>query len=452
MLNTHASGKLKKLTKSSLALLACTTPFSSTAQAETSQWGIGVSWRHGTIPYATEVDTVRTTIPQIYYEGENVFLRDLEWGVKAYEEGDNRINAIIKRRFVSIPRRAQSDYQEDGLDWGLQWVHQVNDQRSWRVEVLTETESRAHVYAGHDWQLQYGDLELNPRSGLRYKNRHFNSHYYGLNNYPELNGEKINRGVEAELGVSFRYPLLGGLYLTGALEYVYLDSNARDSRHVDSNGHGAVRLGLIYFNDSTSAAATPAMAEGSYLRGSHGWATPSDMNEILRFKSVRDAYNNQMSSVFYGHPLQQNWLGLPIDVYLHSGVVYHYNNDKVDEDGRKVQDPGWEGVVSIKAYYNFTWPIRWRFGAAEGLSYVSRLTYNEWQEMDRKGNKGSKLMNYLDISFDANVGDLFNSRSLDGLWAGYSMHHRSSIFKQASQFGRIKGGSNYNTFYLQYHF
>jgi len=38
------------------------------------------------------------------------------------------------------------------------------------------------------------------------------------------------------------------------------------------------------------------------------------------------------------------------------------------------------------------------------------------------------------------------------LYFGIGVHHRSSIFESNSQFGRIKGGSNYNSVYLQYHF
>ena len=191
------------------------------------------------------------------------------------------------------------------------------------------------------------------------------------------------------------------------------------------------------------------MAEDSYLRFAHGWATPSDMGDILAGNTVTDEYNNQLSSVFYGHPLTRNWLDLPIDVYLHSGLVYHYEND---HHGVRLQNQALEGVVSVKAYVNFTWPVRWRFGIAEGFSYVSSFTYIERQEMESKDNQGSKLMNYLDISLDANIGDIFRQKSLENLWVGWSMHHRSSIFKQASQFGRIKGGSNYTSGYLQYHF
>jgi outer membrane protein len=74
-------------------------------------------------------------------------------------------------------------------------------------------------------------------------------------------------------------------------------------------------------------------------------------------------------------------------------------------------------------------------------------------DLEEKGyENGSQLMNYLDVSLDVNIGDTFNARSLDNLWLGYSLHHRSAVFESSSMFGRMKGGSNYNTVYLQWHF
>ncbi len=117
-----------------------------------------------------------------------------------------------------------------------------------------------------------------------------------------------------------------------------------------------------------------------------------------------------------------------------------------------MQDPTLEYVLAIKAYYTFKLPWRLRFGLAEGLSYVSRVPYVEQSEMDRKGYRASRLLNYLDFSLDINLGDIFNSSSMKTAWLGYSIHHRSGIFESSSAFGRIRGGSNYNTVYLQWHF
>ena len=110
-----------------------------------------------------------------------------------------------------------------------------------------------------------------------------------------------------------------------------------------------------------------------------------------------------------------------------------------------------EYVIGIKGYYTFKLPVKFRFGFAEGLSYVQEITYIEGTELAAKGYRPSNLLNYLDVSFDINLGDIFNAPSIKDLWLGYSIHHRSGIFQTSSAFGRIKGGSNYNSIYLQYH-
>ena len=61
-------------------------------------------------------------------------------------------------------------------------------------------------------------------------------------------------------------------------------------------------------------------------------------------------------------------------------------------------------------------------------------------------------MNYIDITLDFNPGDSFAVTAMNDLYFGVGIHHRSSIFESSSAFGRIKGGGNYNSFYLQYDF
>ncbi len=87
-------------------------------------------------------------------------------------------------------------------------------------------------------------------------------------------------------------------------------------------------------------------------------------------------YNNQLSSVFYGLPLTDKLFSLPIDIYLTPGFVWHWSSE--------VQDSEQEVVLAIKAYYTIPWPVRWRIGVAEGLSYVSNVTYIEGTEMEEK--------------------------------------------------------------------
>jgi outer membrane protein len=154
--------------------------------------------------------------------------------------------------------------------------------------------------------------------------------------------------------------------------------------------------------------------------------------------------NNQMTSVFYGHPLTDEIVGLPLHVYLTTGFAWHWKSS--------VQPSSQEIVLGVKFNLIINWPIRWRLGFVEGLSYITEVTYIEQQEMDRKEYQASNLLNYLDYNLDIDLGYFFSGDLFQDLWIGYSIHHRSGIFGTAQQFGRINGGSNYPSIYIQKHF
>lgn len=105
--------------------------------------------------------------------------------------------------------------------------------------------------------------------------------------------------------------------------------------------------------------------------------------------------------------------GLPLDIYLTPGLVHHWSSD--------VQSSSTEYVMAIKAYYTFNWPTQWRFGVAEGMSYIDNITYIEGTEMEEKGYTPSNLLNYLDFSLDVNVGDLFNQKI--GITCGWGIRY-----------------------------
>jgi len=187
-----------------------------------------------------------------------------------------------------------------------------------------------------------------------------------------------------------------------------------------------------------------------------------------------------MTSIFYGHPLSDALFGVEaLDIYMVTGYVRHLSSDPYDQtlapgEGINSDDfvglgnnpcngsdpctitydtqPSNEYVLGLKLFYNINWPVHWRLGLAEGLSYIDTVTNIEQREMDRKGYRSSNLMNYIDVTLDFSLGDTFGVQAINDLYFGVGIHHRSSIFETSSSFGRIKGGSNYNSMYLQYHF
>lgn len=403
-------------------------------------WGIGVLVRNAEIPFNTEADNVTSFVPVMFYQGETFFIRGTEGGAHLYQQNDWQVNAIARMRFFDIPAEFQNQVQGDTIDLGLQWRKTTGNNSFWDVELFSDLEGNPYGNLSKSWYFQHNSWELMPKLSARYKSASFNSHYFALE---QITDQSIGAGIEINANVEARYHVASNFYLLGSIGATALDNNAYNADIVEQRWQSEVYLGFSFFNDITKEKNSELKNHG-YLRVAHGWATPSNIGDIIAGDTVKDEYNNQLTSLYYGLPLTDELFSLPLDIYLTTGFVWHWNSE--------VQDSEQEYVLAIKAYYTIPWPVRWRLGVAEGLSYVSDVTYIERVEMEEKGYRPSELMNSLDFSVDINLGDIFNVNALKETWLGYSIHHRSSIFESASQFGRIKGGSNYNTVYLQFDF
>jgi outer membrane protein len=222
----------------------------------------------------------------------------------------------------------------------------------------------------------------------------------------------------------------------------YLGSKIIKSEIIDDNFSHTIYAGIGFLNDRNKKY-LEIDGMKPYMRIAKGWATTSNLNDILTGNTIEDKYNNQLTSLFYGHPIAKELFNQPIEVYLSAGVVYHHSS--------VVQDTTLELDFEFKPYY--TLPLSFvdiRLGAGAGLSYIQDVTYIEKLDGEAKGYKMSNINFFLDLSADINLG--FVDNSLDDIWIGTAIHHRSSVFESSSLFGRIKGGSNYNTIYLQWHF
>ncbi len=434
---------MKRLQKASLTLPLVTAAFSVQASEE-QNWGIAVMYRTASIPFYTPTDdsTVSTLVPMMFFENEHFYIDGTEGGMFLFNDSESEWQAsgIARMRFVDIPKSVQNAFEGDRIDLGGQVRYRLSE--NWRAEVELMTDEEFQFHSNYRLAASYdlGKWELSPSLTVRYKGADFNSEYYS---FQELTNESIGAGIDVNLRLKARYHVTSNLYLLGETSVTRLDSAAYDSRLVEDRYQGEVFVGFGFFKDKGRDYKS-GLGNRPYLRVSHGWATPSNTGDIFRFDGVKDEYNNQSTSIFYGHPLTDDLFGLPLDIYLTPGFVHHWSSD--------VQSSSSEYVMAIKAYYTFDWPIKWRFGIAEGMSYIDKVTYIEGTEMEEKGYTPSNLLNYLDFSFDVNVGDLFRQKDWNNMWVGYSLHHRSAIFENASQFGRIKGGSNYNTMYFQYEF
>ncbi|WP_309496822.1 MipA/OmpV family protein [Sulfurovum sp.] len=399
-------------------------------------WGIGAVYRTGSIPYVTEDSTVSSLVPMLFFENDYIFLHGLESGIKLYESDDWRVSAITRMHFVDIPEEYQNILQADTNDVGFQLQYKMKHNQFIDLEGMNDLHGRLFSNLRYSAHFENASLEYKPYAQLQWNTSKYNSYYYGLNQ------ENIDSGIDAVIGVEARYHVWSNLYLLAKAQARFLGQEARDSQYIEDDIDAELHLGIGFFNDKNKPE-KENLDISPYWRLAHGWATPSNLNDIITGNTEKDPYNNQFTSIFYGYPLADEIFGFPLDFYLTPGFVFHHSSD--------VQDTTQEYVLAIKAYYTIPFPWKVRFGVAEGISYVDEVTYIEQTEMDEKGYRSSQLLNYLDFSLDLHLGDVFGEK-LDDMWLGYSIHHRSAIFESSSRFGRIKGGSNYNSVYVQWHY
>lgn len=178
------------------------------------------------------------------------------------------------------------------------------------------------------------------------------------------------------------------------------------------------------------------------MRVAYGTADKNDLGQIITGNS--DAPDKYLSVVAFdgGYLLKENFMNLPIDIYLKGGLSA-YNE--------KVNDNAYEAVVYLKAYYNLDFlDNRVRVGLGEGLSYTSRILEIEYDEVHEDPSdiaSTARLLNYLDITVDFDVGKLIDYKPMHETYLGYLLKHRSGIAGLINNVDH--GGSNYNCFYVE---
>ena len=400
-------------------------------------WALGLSIRVASIPFATEeTRTVGSVVPLLFYRGKYFYMRGIEGGIRFYRTSDWRFSALGRLRFFDIPKEYQNEVQGNNVMWGLQATYKPFDLPYLDLELLSDWLGNVSSNVRLGINIDNHGFRIDPFVELKLKSKKYNSYYYGLNL------EDIGFGMDLSLGVIADYHVWSNFYFFGAARVTLLDKGVRNSTYVNSDLYAWAFLGFGFSNDRTRPK-KQRLSISPYIRVSHGWATPSNLSNIFKFKAEKDTFNNQLSSVFYGYPLTDQFFGLPIHFYITAGFIWHWKSS--------VQPHSQEVVVAIKLYYTIPLPIRLRLGFAEGFSYANEIPYIEAVEMEEKEYRPSNLLNYLDFSLDLNIGDIFGGEDLKRTWIGYGIHHRSAIFETAAHFGRISGGSNYHTLYLQYH-
>ncbi len=421
--------------------------FADESKRPEESWGLVGAIRSGSIPYEIpselggDSDTVTSFVPMLFFDNDYFYIDGLEGGIKLYKDDDWRISALIRHHFIDIPADIQNQVQADTADWGAQLRYYTSDNTYLDTEFLADFYGNTHGNLRLSYWKDSDKYSWKVWTQAHVKSADYNTEYYTF----KQDDESINGGIDLSVGVRGKYHLISNLYAVGQAEIATIDSDARASQAIDATVKTEVWAGVGFFNE-TATSRKSHISNRPYLRLAHTFATPSDLSEIIRFDMDEDEYHNKMTSLFYGHPLTDSLFGLPLDVYLTPGFSWHYSSE--------VQPTIQELVIAVKLFYTIPTPWRIRLGVAEGMSYVTDITYIERHDKQgaAKGYEPSQFLNYLDFTIGMNVGDIFDAKKMKDTWAGVDIHHRSAIFETAQQYGRLKGGSNYVGFFIKQHF
>ncbi|MBT5934115.1 hypothetical protein [Sulfurimonas sp.] len=188
------------------------------------------------------------------------------------------------------------------------------------------------------------------------------------------------------------------------------------------------------------------IAQDNYsMRLAYGKASASTLGEIISFGSKLHEFDYTVIGLDGGYLLKHKLFDKPLDLYLRGGLA------EFDESANPAHsDKVYEATLYIKLFYNIDFlDNRIRFGFGEGASYTSNILSVEELEGDIGDNK-SYYLNYIDLSLDLDLGRLIHYKPMHNTYVGWALKHRSGIFGLIN--GVTKGGSNYNTVYLEKNF
>ena len=188
------------------------------------------------------------------------------------------------------------------------------------------------------------------------------------------------------------------------------------------------------------------LAQDNYsLRIASGKITSSNFDELATgtIKSHKEDF--KVLAFDGGYLLKESLFELPMDFYIKAGFSIF--------DESYFQDDVYETTLYFKAYWNFDfWKNRFRIGLGEGFSYTDKILYAEYLEAQSMNpvDNNSKILSYMDLSLDLDLGKLIAYKLLYGTNLGLANKHRSGIFGLINNVK--KGGSNYTTLYIEKNF
>lgn len=421
-----------------------------------SRWGLGIGFRMENTPYRGQ-DPIYDLLPLISYEGTRTYLRGTRGGIKVLDRDNIKVDLIAQFRLNRYTGESNSYLRgmtrERAFEGGLS-VLVPSRYGEFAVEVLGDS---SNTHRGHELSfiyarpLQFGELRLRPTVSVNRLSRDLANYYFGVTDAEALADRPQYRpgpSTNVRIGIDASYPITTNGYLYGGLGFTRYDNEISDSPIVNAQYRFTAFAGYLYrFGNGNADRPDPGPAtDGRWsFRVARGWNAEASLLGIVPGGDFTlSPERTGVWSFEIGRLLDERFRGWPVDVYV-KGAYKRYLDQGLQPDSNGY-------ALYIKAYYyGFPWSdwVKTRFGFGEGLSYADRIPILERRSIEEKNPNASKLLNYLDVSFDVSVGDIVRAKKLKDVYLGFAVIHRSGVFGFSDLFGGVDGGSNYNSVYIE---
>ena len=417
-------------------------------------WGIGVGGRIES-PILKETTAFGDTVPLMSYHNPKFYLFGSSLGFHAIEKDDFKMDLIGQYRFDGY-KNDDSVYlnglkeRKNTFDAGISLSYLQN----WgelRFDALADTLGRHKGYeltASYSKQFKTDDFTFEPYLQGTYQSKNLVDYYYGV--HPdEIKGDRPlyepKAAFNPQLGLNVRYQLTQNALLLANFAATSLGNEIKNSPLIKEKTQFSGFLGYHYnFGGYKQNSSNLGLKENTgkwYFRMIGGLGTDTKLNEIIRGKINTHPDKMAIAGFDVGKAIVEDFQGLPIDFVWKAGFLRHFEKNHQDDFNQY--------NLALKAYYKFDLPVKTRIGIAQGLSYADKVPYLEISDAKDKPDEVSRWLLHLDVSIDANLGDIFNSKTVDNCFLGFAISHRSGVFGSVELFNRIYGGSNYNSLYLE---
>jgi outer membrane protein len=186
------------------------------------------------------------------------------------------------------------------------------------------------------------------------------------------------------------------------------------------------------------------------LRLSGGRSTQQWYYQVLTFDHLNEKKSiYTVLSADFGI-LMKSWkhTAFPIDLYLKMGFS-EFDQKHLNRKGHNRIN---EVLIFAMAYHKFHFGNGniFRFGFGEGGSLLKDYIQEEVDEGESNNSAYSYYLNYIDTSFDFDLGRLFGIESLYNFYIGYNVKHRSGAYGLINNVTKV--ASNYHMFHVEYGF